>query len=257
MSERGVNVRGDGTGTGNEPLVLIVEDDELLLRVMRLSLSTSGFQVIAATSGEEGLRLAAERRPDVVCLDLGLGGITGQGALSTFKEQFGLPVIVATGMTDEAVLLNCLSGGADDVLIKPFLPDDDLAPTIRFLAGLPEAGQNPGEQIRVGDIDIDSAYGKLTRGGDSIPLSRTEWRLFQVLLLRQGLPVLQKELISSVWGAGFQNHVKFLQAWMMRLSEKIDAGRPDRRLIADFLGVGYALGPEVSEPQRSPRQSRP
>jgi two-component system KDP operon response regulator KdpE len=257
MSERGVNARGGGTGTGNEPLVLIVEDDELLLRVMRLSLSTSGFQIMAATSGEEGLRLAAERRPDVVCLDLRLGGMTGQGALSASKDRFGLPVIVATGMTDEAVLLNCLSERADDVLIKPFLPDDDLAPTIRFLAGFPETGQGPGEQIRVGEIDIDSAHGKLTRRGNSIPLSRTEWRLFQVLFSRQGLPVLQKELISSVWGAGLQNHVKFLQAWMTRLSEKIDAGRADGRLIVDFLGVGYALGPEVSEPQRDLRQSRP
>jgi DNA-binding response OmpR family regulator len=248
MSGQSSNRGTDGANNSNEPLVLVIDDYEALLRAIRLSLSLNGFEVITATTAEDGLRLAMERRPDVVCLDLRLGGSAGQDILTVLKEQAASPVIIMTAVHEEDELLACLRLGADEIVTKPFLPEEDLAPAIRFLTGDHPAGEASTEAIPMGEIDIDRARGKVTRvTGESIPLTWTEWRLLQVLLARQGLPVLQKELLSKVWGPRFQGYVRLLQAWMSRLSEKMHAGPPTGSLIGDFLGVGYVLGPHVTE----------
>jgi two-component system, OmpR family, KDP operon response regulator KdpE len=248
MSERGFSPGTDGVDSVKQPLVLVIDDYEALLRVLRLSLPLDGFEVATATTGEEGVRLATERTPDVVCLDLRLGESAGQDILPILRERLGLPVIIMTGVTEEDELLDCLRLGADEIVTKPFLAQDDLSPAIRFLAGDQKMREVATDTIGVGEIDIDPALERVSRrGGESIALSWTEWRLLQVLLSRKGQPVLQQELLSRVWGPRFQGYVKFLRAWMSRLSQKTDARQSTGRLIVDFLGVGYALSPEVAE----------
>jgi two-component system, OmpR family, KDP operon response regulator KdpE len=251
MSERSSNFGTDGANSRNQPLVLVIDDYEALLRAVRLSLSLNGFEIITAATAEDGLRLAMERRPDVVCLDLRLGESAGQDLLTVLKEQVASQVIIMTAVHEEHELLACLRLGADEIVTKPFLPDEDLAPAIRFLTSDPAAGEMSAEPIPMGQINIDRARGRVTRvTGEEIPLSWTEWRLLQVLLARPGLPVLQRELLSKVWGPRFQGYVELLQAWMSRLSEKMHTGTSTGNLIADFLGVGYVIGPQVTEPER-------
>jgi DNA-binding response OmpR family regulator len=235
MSEETRADRGDSLS------VLVIEGDDSLRRFLTLSLTTAGFRVTGAAAPEEGMRLAAEESPALVCLDVDRSEGPSREAIGEFKRRFGVPIVVTTGETDEDVLLDYLARGADDILLMPYLPDA-IEEAVRFLLDAVEERTEAGETRKVGDVEIIPRQRRVTLHGKPVSLSLTEWRLLEPILSQGGLPILHKELLTRAWGSSFQRHVRFLDAWMTRLRHKL-AGEGTQTVIEDFAGVGYALGP--------------
>ena len=196
-----------------QPLVLVADDEPRITKLVSIALSGEGFRVITAASGEEALRKAEEVRPDVILL-------TAKG--STADKAKGLDL------------------GADDYVAKPFHPDE-LAARVRAVLRR-ASGAAPGSGVvAFDDIEIDLERRMVTRDGQIVQLSRTEWLLLQHLAANAGKVVLHTELLTKVWGPEYRDDLQYLRVWVSRVRRKLGtpAGEPGR--IRTFQGIGYLL----------------
>ncbi len=153
----------------NDPIVLLIEDEPPIRRFLHASLTGQGYRVVEAPSGEEGLKLAAERPPDLVILDLGLPGADGQDVLRRLREWLSAPVIVLSARDQEAQKVAALDGGADDYVTKPFGLGELLA---RMRTALRHAARPaPEPVVAVGDLSLDLAARLVTRAGAEVHLT--------------------------------------------------------------------------------------
>ncbi len=221
-------------------LVLAIDDDARILRMMKMVLSQAGYRVEVADGGESGLRAAAEHHPDIVLLDLLLPGMTGFEILTALKEsEPDRPVVICSVSTKEPAKLQALELGADDFVAKPF-GLDDLVSRIRFLLTTPGEGAERSHLVRLDGLEIDTHHQTVTRDGQLIPLSKTEWQLLAVLVSHDGAAALFSDLLAKVWGPTYRDDVAYLRVWIARLRKKLDADTGEHAII-DFHGVGYRL----------------
>ena len=218
--------------------VLIVDDEAPLRRALRTSLRARGFDVVEASSGEEGLILAADRNPQVVVLDLGLPGIDGMETLARLRGFCGAVVVVLTVRDDRADKVAALDAGADDYVTKPFDTEELLA---RIRAGLrrsPEAPAGPSV-IQAGDLEVDLVRRQVRRGGRPVRLTRTELALLECLVTHPGRLLTHAYLLRRVWGPGYGSESHYLRVYIAQLRRKLgdDPGSP--RFILTEPGIGY------------------
>ncbi|MFA7297662.1 MAG: response regulator transcription factor, partial [Dehalococcoidia bacterium] len=165
---------------GAEQLILAIDDEPGILRVIKLDLSDQGFRVLTAPNGEEGLRIAEKHRPDLILLDVVLPGMPGLEVLRELRERTNVPVIMLTAKRAEADKVRGLELGADDYLGKPFSLDELSA---RVRAVLRRTNSTPATEhvIQVADIEIDLGRRMVRRNSEIVTLTRTEWNLLQCL----------------------------------------------------------------------------
>lgn len=223
------------------PLILVVDDDPALRRMIRLALASDGFEVALAEDGEAALRLAPERAPAAILLDVRLSdGPDGQDVLSALKARDDTPVIVVSGDSDEALRIACMERGADEFLDKPFAPDA-LERHLRYLLRHDEAPPDPDIAVRIGDLSIDMTRQVVFRDGAMIRLSLTTWTLLELLITADGEAVLYRELLTHALGRTHARDVELLRVCIERLRSKVDSPTSGSKIV-DFHGVGYALG---------------
>src|SRR5436309_13850383 len=163
-----------------QPLVLVADDEPRITKLVSIALSEEGFRVITASSGEEALRKAEEVRPDVVLLDLVMPDLDGIEVMQQLRDRRPVPVILLTAKGATADKAKGLDLGADDYVVKPFHPDE-LSARVRAVLRR-SSGATPGQGIvAFDDIEIDRERRMVTKGGQLVPLSRTEWLLLQHL----------------------------------------------------------------------------
>lgn len=223
-----------------EPLVLTVDDEAGIRRLMKLELTGQGFRVITAASGEEALRLVEEQRPDVVLLDVLMPEMTGLEVLRRIREQMDVPVIIVTAKDNDADKVRYLELGADDYIVKPFSPDE-LGARIRAVLRRSLGSHSAGRIVRAGDVDIDLSRRIVTRGGEIVSLTRTEWLLLQHLATNAGKVMMNSELLSEVWGPEFHDDVQYLRVWVSRLRRKLERNPGEPEIIKTMQGIGYML----------------
>jgi DNA-binding response OmpR family regulator len=184
---------------GAEQLILAIDDEPGILRVIKLDLSDQGFRVLTAPNGEEGLRIAEKHRPDLILLGIVLPGMPGLEVLRELRERTNVPVIMLTAKRAEADKVRGLELGADDYLGKPFSLDELSA---RVRAVLRRTNSTPATEnvIKVEDIEIDLGRRMVRRNNEIVTLTRTEWNLLQCLAANAGKVMLNAELLSKVWG---------------------------------------------------------
>jgi two-component system KDP operon response regulator KdpE len=225
---------------GGKPLVLVVDDEPGILRLIDLVLSNNGFRVIVAENGVEALHLAEQRRPDMVLLDIKMPEMNGMEVMRRIRERISTPGILLTGQTQDESKVLGLESGADDYIVKPFNPNELSA---RVRAVLRRAHHLPGDggRLRTDGIEIDLDSRLVRKDGEVVTLTRTEWRLLQELATNAGRVMLNEEILSRVWGSDYRDDLQYLRVWISRLRSKLEKVPSEPKIIATFPGIGYML----------------
>lgn len=231
------------TQEAHEPLVLAVDDEVGILKLIKLELTFHGFRVMTATSGEEALRLAEEQRPDAVLLDILMPGMSGLEVMRRLREHSRVPVILVTAKDSDLDKVKGLELGADDYVVKPFSPEE-LSARVRAVLRRSVAQSTSYPVIRAGEVEIDLNRRLVTRDGEIVPLTRTEWLLLQHLALNAGKVISNSELLSRVWGSEYRDEVQYLRVWVSRLRKKLEPNPEQPVLIKTLQGIGYLLNAE-------------
>jgi two-component system KDP operon response regulator KdpE len=218
--------------------ILLIEDDPALRRALRTTLRNREFEVLEAATGESAIVIAADGRPDVVILDLGLPDLDGLEVLRRLRAFSDVPVIVLTARDEQSEKVRSLDAGADDYMTKPFDVEELLARIRAALRRVPNAVSQPAV-FRVDDLEIDLTRRLVTRADGPVHLTRTELTLLEQLARHPGKLLTQEYLLREVWGPGYGTESNYLRVYVGQLRKKLgdDATRP--RLIATEPGIGY------------------
>jgi len=218
--------------------ILLIEDDPALRRALRTTLRSRDFDVLEAATGETALVVAADGRPDVVLLDLGLPDLDGLDVLRRLRTFSDVPVIVLTARDEQSEKVRSLDAGADDYVTKPFDTEELLARIRAALRRVPQAAAQPAV-FRIEELEIDLARRLVTRGDEPVHLTRTELTLLEQLARHPGKLLTQEYLLREVWGPGYGTESNYLRVYVGQLRKKLgdDAARP--RLILTEPGIGY------------------
>lgn len=222
--------------------VLVVDDEQSIVRALRSNLKARGYDVDLASTGEQALRLAAERRPDAVILDLGLPGIDGTEVIRGIRGWSDVPIIILSARDGEGDKVACLDAGADDYVAKPFGMGELLA---RLRAALRRAAPGEEEARIVTDafaVDLAAKQVVLT-DGTLVHLTPTEWHLLEVLVRHPQKLVSPRQLLQELWGPSYGDQTNSLRVHLAHLRRKLepDPARP-RHLITE-PGMGYRFEP--------------
>ena len=227
---------------GLNPMILVIEDEPALQKFLRITLETQDYKVILAARGEEGLRHAATTLPDVIILDLGLPDMDGIVVTQRLREWSSVPIIVVTARGKDADKVQALDSGADDYLTKPFSVGELLARVRVALRHRAAANSSTGDPVfELGTLHIDLARRHVQVNGQSVHLTRNEFKLLAVLVKNAGRVLTHQQLLREVWGPGSGNETHYLRVYMNQLRQKLesDAARP--KYLLTEPGVGYRL----------------
>lgn len=224
------------------PRVLVIDDEPQIHRFLGPALEAAGFTPIRAMTAAEGLRLAAERSPALVLLDLGLPDMDGKRAIPRLRGFTSVPIVILSARDQEVEKVEALDAGADDYVEKPFALGELLA---RLRAALRRAGHAAAASadavLRAGPLVVDlGARTARLDGGEPLKLTPREWDLL-VALMRggQGRVITQRQLLSAVWGPAHAEDTQYLRVYVGHLRQKLG---PAARLIRTEPGVGYRFG---------------
>ncbi len=227
------------------PVVVVVEDDPQIRRFLRTGLQSHGFVVHEAETGRQGLVEAANRKPDLLILDLGLPDMSGVEVIARVREWTAMPVIVLSARITEGDKIAALDAGADDYVTKPFGLGELLA-RIRVAlrhAAQPEGGIEGGV-FAVGGLAVDLARRRVRIDGRDVHLTPIEYRLLAVLVKHAGKVLTQRHLLKDVWGPSHIEHGHYLRIYMSNLRHKLEADPTRPRYLMTETGVGYRLAAE-------------
>jgi two-component system KDP operon response regulator KdpE len=220
--------------------VLVVDDEPQMQRLLTVLLKANGYRVSVAGTGSEGVALAAQRRPDVILLDLGLPDGNGLEVLKQLRSWTQTPVVVLTVQDAEADKIEALDGGADDYVTKPFNAGELLA---RLRAALRRASTAPSEEpvFRIGALEVDLARRRVLRGGQAVKLTAKEYALLQLFVQHAGRVLTHRQILRDIWGAEHEEDTQYLRVYVTRLREKLEDTPADPVLFLTEPGVGYRL----------------
>ena len=223
--------------------VLVVDDEPGLRRALSINLSARGWDVTVAADGAGALEAAASTHPDVVLLDLGLPDLDGLEVLAGIRGWSRVPIVVLTARTSSADAVDALDAGADDYVTKPFAMDVLLARLRAAVRRGEVAGTGAGEVLEVGDLRIDLARRAVTRGGEPVKLTPTEWHLLQVLVTNAGRLVTQTRLLQEVWGPAYGRETNYLRVYVGQLRRKLEEvpGAPVHLITEPGMGYRFEL----------------
>ena len=229
-------------------LILVVDDEPAIVRLVRAKLLADNFQVITANSGEACLATLEDERPDLIVLDLMMPGIDGFETLRRLRQIAPIPVIMLTARAADADKLRGLQTGADDYVTKPFNPDE-LAARITAVLRRSTGSVDQGGQgvLRYPGLEIDLDRRLVWVNGEDARLSKTEWELLSILASNVGKVMLHGELLSRIWGPEFRDESHYLRTWISRLRTKMRTGPDDEGVITTYPGIGYRLNAPIGD----------
>jgi two-component system, OmpR family, KDP operon response regulator KdpE len=221
------------------PSVLIVDDEPQIVRALKVLLRSAGYDVRAATTKAEALDALAVRPPDALVLDLVLPDGSGVDVCRDVRRWSGLPIVVLSAVGDEREKVAALDAGADDYVTKPFGTDELLA---RLRAVLRRADGDVAEHVvALGDLAVDLADRRVTRAGQEIRLTPTEWELLHVLARHAGKLVTHRQLLREVWGPEFGEETHYLRVHVAHIRAKLEPDPSRPRYLVTEPGVGFRL----------------
>jgi two-component system KDP operon response regulator KdpE len=218
--------------------VLVVDDEPPIRKLLRMGLSTQGYEILDAPSGKVALELVAQK-PDLIILDLGLPDIDGLELLRIMRQKNeGVPIVVLSSRGEEAAKVQALDLGADDYVTKPFGMDELLA---RIRAALRHQLQVHGERpvFRVGDLTVDLVRRIVRVGEHEVKLSPKEYELLRVLVQHAGKVLTHRFLLKELWDE--LTDAQYLRVYVRQLRQKIEADPSAPRHVLTEPGIGYRL----------------
>ncbi|BDV35529.1 response regulator [Methylocystis iwaonis] len=219
--------------------VLIVDDEPQIRRVLRPSLTASGYEVQEAASGHDALMRISERPPDLVILDLGLPDIDGKEVLRKLRLMtMKTPVIILSARERESEKIAALDLGANDYVEKPFAMGELLA-RMRAALRLAHAADAEPATVTAGALCVDIPKRLVTRSGQNLRLTPKEFDLLAILARNAGRPLTHREILRAVWGASHQDDVQYLRVFIGQLRAKIEDNPATPRILLTETGIGY------------------
>lgn len=217
---------------------LVIDDEPQIQRLLTIMLEAQGYRVGTAASGKEALATSAQRRHDVIILDLGLPDLSGISVLKQIREWTQTPVVVLTVQDSEADKIEALDSGADDYVTKPFNSGELLA---RVRAALRRGDKGKVEEpiLNFGNLTINLAGRRVTRDGQPVKLTATEYALLKLFVQHAGKVLTHRHLLREVWGPDQENETQYLRVYVQRLREKLEADPDSPVFFLTEPGVGY------------------
>jgi two-component system KDP operon response regulator KdpE len=218
---------------------LVIDDEPQIRRLLRVTLEANGYRVFDAANGHDGLVQAAQRRPDVVLLDLGLPDLDGVKVLKRLREWSRIPVIVLSVRDREDDKINALDAGADDYVTKPFGAGELLA---RVRAALRHnQGQGAEAMFHTSNLEVDLAARVVRKRGQEVKLTPIEYSLLRLFVTHAGKVLTHRHLLSEVWGPKAVTQSHYLRVHIAHLREKIEDDPAQPKLVITEPAVGYRL----------------
>jgi two-component system KDP operon response regulator KdpE len=218
--------------------VLVVDDEQQILRALRTTLRGAGYEVETAETAEGALAAAAMRPPEAVILDLVLPDGTGLDFCREFRTWSSAPVIVLSAVGEEREKVTALDAGADDYVTKPVGIDELLA---RLRAVLRRTVPSGEPVLTIGELVVDLEKRSVTMGGDIVRLTPHEFDLVRVFALNEGKLLTHRALLREVWGPGYGSESNLLHVNVSQLRRKIEPDRARPRYLLTEPGAGYRL----------------
>ncbi|VXC34138.1 response regulator [Pseudoclavibacter sp. 8L] len=223
--------------------ILIADDDPQLLRALRITLTAKGYEVLVARNGTEAVSIAAERRPDLYLLDLGMPELDGLEVIQAIRGWSDAPILVVSGRSGAGDKVDALDAGADDYVTKPFSVDELLARIRALSRRVPQGDAEP--VVAFGDVSVDLAAKSVVRtgGGESVHvrLTPTEWQVLELLVRNAGRLVTRQMLLTSIWGSEHVTDTGYLRLYMSQLRKKLEPVPSEPRHLLTEAGMGYRL----------------
>ncbi len=218
--------------------VLVCDDEPQILRALKVILREDGFEAIGAETAREALDAAAVRRPDAAIVDLVLPDGDGVEVCAQLRSWSEMPILVLSAIGEEEQKVRALEAGADDYVTKPFGPNELVARLRAALRRVPGGEEEP--TVEIGGLTIDLAAHSVSRDGEEIHLTPTEFELLRTLVRNRGRLMTHRALLTEVWGPAWSEDTATLRTHVANLRRKIEA--PDsERLIRTDPGVGYRI----------------
>lgn len=222
--------------------ILVVDDEPQIRRMLRTSLQSSGYHVILASDGTEGLSQFQSQSPDVVITDLAMPGMNGLELTQEIRRLGATPIIVLSVRERDTMKVSALDAGADDYLTKPFSMPELLARVRAQLRRLPEEAAQP-PRIEVGDFAVDADAHSVTIQGVSVHLTPKEFDLLLLLARAPGKVLTHKVLLRAIWGPAGDDQPEYLRVLIAGLRKKIERIE-GKNYIQSEPWIGYRFVPE-------------
>jgi two-component system KDP operon response regulator KdpE len=222
-----------------EPIIVVIDDEQQLRRLLRVSLEANGYRVFEAPNGKLGLVEVASRRPDLVVLDLGLPDMDGLDVVARLREWSAVPIVILSVRDSEHDKVTALRGGADDYLTKPFS-------TAELLVRLQVARRHAQTEVAAaiftsGTLKVDLTSRSVNVNGQPVRLTKTEYALLRFFVRNAGKVLTHSQIMESVWGPNNREKTNYLHVYMTYLREKIEETPAKPALLVTEPRIGYRL----------------
>jgi DNA-binding response OmpR family regulator len=222
-------------------VVLVVEDDPAILRGLQLSLRTARYDVVTASDGETGYRLARDKKPDLVILDLMLPNMGGYEICRKLRaEGFSAPILMLTARNEESDRVLGLDLGADDYITKPFSVKE-LTARVRAHLRRTQNAEAPPDELRFDDVEVDFRRYEVRKGGKPVELTRKEFGVLRLLAARAGEVVKRDDLLTQVWGYESFSGTRTVDNHIASLRAKLEVTPAEPCRFITVHGIGYKL----------------
>ena len=219
--------------------VLVIDDEVQIRRFLRISLEANDYEVHEVANGLEGISRAAQLRPDLIILDMGLPDIDGLEVLRRLREWTNTPTIILSVRDADDDKVAALDAGADDYLTKPFSLEELMA---RMRVAQRHAHPGPQSHLfTAGPIEVDLSRRQVTRSGEAVKLTPTEYALLRLLIQHAGRVLTHKQILREVWGPEYIEETHYLRVYFAQLRQKLEEDPSLPKLILTEPGVGYRL----------------
>jgi two-component system KDP operon response regulator KdpE len=221
--------------------ILVVDDDPHLLKALKITLQAHGYSVDTAPDGRSALLAATRNPPGLVVLDLGLPDMDGAAVLTELRRWSSAPVLVLSARHGSADKVDALDAGADDYITKPFGLEELLARLRALLRRAPESAEAP--TVTTAEFTVDLGQRVVTRNGESVRLTPTEWSILELLVRNPGKLITQQQILSTVWGPAYAKEANYLRVYIAQLRRKLEADTGNPRHLLTEAGIGYRFRP--------------
>jgi two-component system KDP operon response regulator KdpE len=221
-------------------IILIIDDELQIRRLLEITLSANEYSIIEASNGKEGLIAAASHHPALIILDLGLPDVDGQQVILKLREWYSKPIIVLSVRNSEEEIIMALDNGANDYVTKPFKSGELLARIRAVLRH--DAGKVDDAVIETGTLHIDLVNHIVRKGNEILKLTSTEYSLLCLLAKNQGRVLTHQYILKEIWGYSYINQTQYLRVFIAQIRKKIEEDPSKPKLIITESGIGYRFG---------------
>jgi two-component system, OmpR family, KDP operon response regulator KdpE len=220
--------------------ILVIDDEVQIRRLLEITLSANGYRISEASTGKEGLALAASVHPVLIILDLGLPDMDGIEIVKKLREWYQKPVIILSVRNSEEDIIKALDNGANDYLTKPFRTGELLARIRVAIRQEQEVSDNP--YLTFGNLTIDIANHNVRKNNELIKLTSTEYALLALLAKNEGRVLTHQYILKEVWGMSYIEQTQYLRVFVAQLRKKIEDDPAKPKLLNTESGIGYRFG---------------